>query len=456
MTDESYQKIAFYPFPRQERMIRCPADEVFFGGSRGPGKTFGVLLKWWHFAHQWGEDANGLIIRRTLNGLKDVEEKAKKMYGKVYDLGEHWKGVKKEWRFPNGATLRMSFLDSEDDVQQFQGHEYGLIMPDELTQWKDETNFQLLIACNRSGNPNLKPQIVATGNPGGPGHLWVKKRFVDIAAPETIVTIKRGGHERTRCFIPGLLTDNPVLMATSYGASLASLPEKLRKMYLEGCWDVVEGAFFDEWDPKFHVCRYFTPDPSWRRTFAFDWGYDAPYAGVWMAESPSGSRYIYREIYGYDENRPSGGSREPAKQVAQKIRSIEAQFGEHISDRWVDGQIFNEEGQAQTTGDLFADEGVFFQKVNKREKKNSISMFRQDLAVVNGQCRTKIMDNCRHLIRTLPSIESDPHDPEVYDTKGEDHLLDACCYLYRGNLSVADSLLTLGRGPRSYGKGGWR
>lgn len=454
---EDFQRIAYYPFPRQERMIRCPADEIFFGGGRGPGKTLGILLKWWQFADKWGEDANGLIIRRTLNGLKDVEEKAKKVFGKVYDVRECWKEVKKEWRFPNGASLRMSFLDSEDDVQQFQGHEYGLIMPDELTQWSNETNFQLLIACNRSPNPKLHPQIVATGNPGGPGHQWVKKRFIDIAAPETIVTVKQGGFSRTRCFIPALLTDNPVMMATNYGASLASLPEKLRKMYLEGHWDVVEGAFFDEWDPKTHVVRYFYPDPSWRRSFAFDWGYDAPYAGVWMAESPSGMRYIYREIYGYDEDRPAKGVRETAKQVAQRIRSLEAMHGEYVSERWVDGSIFDEDGGYGTSvGDIFADEGVMFQKANKRQKKNSIQLFRQDLAVVNGQSRLRIMDNCRSLIRTLPAIQSDSHDPEVFDTKGEDHLLDACCYLYRGNLSVADSLLMLGPGPRAYGKGGWR
>lgn len=460
-------RIAYYPFPRQERMIRCPADEIFFGGGRGPGKTLGVLLKWWAFAHRWGPDAKGLLLRRTLAGLKDVEEKAKEVFGKVYDVRECWKEVKKEWRFPNGALLRMSFLDSEDDVLQYQGHEYGLILPDELTQWRDEKNFELLIACNRSQNPNIHPQIIATGNPGGPGHLWVKKRFIDIAAPETIVTVEKVlkgvTHKRTRCFIPALLTDNPVMMATNYASSLASLSEKLRKMYLEGCWDVVEGAFFDEWDPKIHVVRYFAPDPTWKRSFAFDWGYDAPYAGIWMAESPSGMRYIYREIYGMDEERSQNtgqikGVRRPAKQVAQEIRAIENQMGEHVTERWVDGSIFDEDGGGMSVGDLFANEGVFFQKANKKQKKNSIAIFRQDLAVINGVSRLRIMDSCRNLIRTLPSAETDSTDPEVYDTKGEDHLLDACCYLYRGNLSVADSLLMLGagHGTRSYGKGGWR
>lgn len=453
-------RIAFYPFPRQERMIRCPADEIFFGGGRGPGKTLGVLLKWWAFADRWGPDAKGLLLRRTLKGLTDVESKAKEVFGKVYPVRECWKDQKKEWQFPNGAILRLNYLDSEDDVLQYQGHEYGLILPDELTQWKDERNFELLIACNRSSNPEIHPQIIATGNPGGPGHLWVKKRFIDIAPPETIVTVEKehGGkvYTRTRCFIPALLTDNPVMMATNYASSLASLSDKLRKMYLEGCWDVVEGAFFDEWDAKVHTTRYFYPDPSWKRSFAFDWGYDAPYAGVWMAESPSGLRYIYREIYGYDEERPSKGVRRPAKQVAQEIRAIEAQHGEHIQERWVDGSIFDEGGTGRSDGDLFADEGVFFQKVNKREKKHSISLFRQDLAVINGACRLRIMDNCRNLIRTIPALETDPANPEQYDTDGEDHLADACCYLYRGNLSVADSLLMLGQGKKSYGTGGWR
>lgn len=465
------RRIAWSPQPRQARLISCPAQEIFMGGSRGGGKTDGVIGHYYSRMIKWGPAAKGLILRRTLKGLRAMEDRCKEIYGTIFPVKDHWKEQDKTWIFPNGAKLVMNYCDTDADVLQYQGHDYAFIYPEELTQWPNQETYEWLFTINRSPTVGEACQIVSTGNPGGPGMDWVKKRFIDFGPPDRMQTLTfqdpRNPERtltRTRVFIPSSLYDNVYLLGTGYETALLSLPERMRLMYLDGRWDVVEGAFFDEWDPKVHIARSFNPPPEWQRWFSFDWGYDAPYAGIWWCESPAGKIYIYRELYGIDSTKADQGtykgSREGAREVAQRIRQIEARTGEHIIERWVDGSIYDGDGNEASIGTLFEREGVFFQKAVKRNKAGGIQMFRNFLQVTNGTSRLQIMDNCRHLIRTLPNLQVDPHNPELYLSKGgiEDHLAD-CCYMgARKNLPTQDELKTFkAKAPRrAWGKGGWR
>jgi len=459
-------RVAWSPLPRQARLISCPANEIFFGGSRGGGKTDGVIGHFFAKAERWGPKAKGLVLRRTLKGLVAFEQRCKEIYGLVFPVRDHWHKQEKLWEFPNGATLRLGYLESEDDVYQYQGHAYPFLYPEELPQWEHEQNYAWLFTINR--DPEVPCQIVSTGNPGGPGMGWVKRRFIDSGPWDRIHTHEipspREGEppmKRTRIFIPSKLADNPYLQNTGYEAALLQLPERLRLMHYDGRWDVVEGAFFDEWNPDVHVCRAFKPDPSWARWFSFDWGFDKPFAGLWWCQSPAGKKYIYREIYGInDEGEPDKGCRRPARIVAQQIREIEALAGEHITERWGDNSIWNEDGGTGSIGDEFTAEGVFFQKVRKHDKKQGIQMLRGWLTSINGVSQLQIMDNCRNLIRTLPGLQVDPNNPEVFDGRGEDHPVDAAIYGCRKNLLSESDLLMLDssrqRTARLYGSGGWR
>jgi hypothetical protein len=140
---------------------------------------------------------------------------------------------------------------------------------------------------------------------------------------------------------------------------------------------------------------------------------------------------------------------------------IEASVNEHIRERWVDGSIYDSDGNEASIGILFEKEGVFFQKARKSDKAGGVMMFRQMLGVTNGISQLQIMDNCRETIRTLPMLQVDPHNPELYLSKGgvEDHCAD-CCYMgARKNLPTPEESRTLGKtrkAPRSWGKGGWR
>jgi hypothetical protein len=465
-------RISWSPQPRQARFISCPAQEIFFGGSRGGGKTDGVIGHFYARAMRWGPAAKGLVLRRTLKGLRAFERRAKEIYGSIFSVKDHYNETEKMWTFPNGATLILNYCDTDADVLQYQGHDYSFVYPEELTQWPSQETYEWLFTINRSPVVGDQCQVVSTGNPGGPGMEWVKKRFIDFAPADRISTIKFQDPRdpqryltRTRVFIPSSLHDNIYLKNTGYEAALLSLPERMRLMYLDGRWDVVDGAFFDEWNPEVHICRAFNPPPDWKRWFSFDWGYDAPYAGLWWCESPAGKVYIYREIYGLDPEKAEKGnfkgSREGAREVAQRIRQIESRTQEHIIERWVDGSIFDNDGNEASIGTLFEREGVFFQKAAKRNKAGGIQMFRDYLRVVNGISRLQIMDNCRHLIRTLPNLQVDPHNPELYLSKGgvEDHLGD-CCYMgARKDLPTQEErrmLVTNRPARRGWGKGGWR
>ena len=150
----------------------------------------------------------------------------------------------------------------------------------------------------RSTIPNLDARISATTNPGGPGHYWVKKRFVDPVQPGRI--FREAGSQLTRQFIPSLVTDNPTLCQNdpAYIEYLDSLPEKLRRAWRFGDWSVLEGSYFTEFSRLTHTCRPFEIPSSWSRYIAIDWGYwPDPCVCLWFAVSPDSRRkeVLYRE-----------------------------------------------------------------------------------------------------------------------------------------------------------------
>lgn len=465
MSTAEQATISWRPLPRQVRLITCKADEILFGGSRGGGKSDANLGHFFSKAHKYGQAAKGLIIRRTLKGLSDVEARSKEIFGQIFPVKDHWAEMKKQWTFPNGATLKMGYCDKDDDVFQYLGHSYSDIYPEELTQWEKEETYLWLFSINRS--PSVPCQIISNTNPGGPGHKWVKKRFIDPAPPETIMTEKivtPDGRElhRTRTFIQSRLSDNPYLLNTGYEAGLLSLPEKQRLMYYDGRWDVTEGCFLDEWNPEIHICKTFVPPPTWERWFSFDWGYDSPYHGLWWCKSPAGEWKIYRELAGVDPDDDSKGVRHKPEKVAELIREIELRAGEYISSRWADLAIFEDRLGENSIGECFAQAGVRFEKAKKANKKLSIDLFRSKLAIINGTSQLKIMDNCRVTIRTIPTIQVDKNNSDQYDTRGIDHAFDAALYGIRQNMGSEDELLELSSGYKlnavksAQGRYGWR
>lgn len=452
--------IAWSPQERQRVFIQCPYQEILYGGAAGGGKTDGLLGDFLNHANLYGKSAVGVLFRKSFPEFEEVLRRSHEIYGAI---GATYKDKSKSWSFPNGASLRLAYIESYEDALQHRGFQYSWAGWDELTLWGTDDEYIFIQSRMRSAS-GVPTRIVATTNPGGPGHVWVMKRFAVDTHPggmkpfHTYLDIKKNItfedkaldkvktselhadiKRRTRIFIPGRLSDNAFLDSDGeYRARLLSMPESQRKMLLEGRWDVVEGAFFEEWSPHVHVIKGFKPPKDWKRWMAGDWGSSKPYAFLWAATSPSGDVYIYREMYGSD-GKPNVGNRKGAYEVGQLIRSIELENDEWITERYLDASCFDDHGLGTTIATQFASPAggsIHFQKSQKKNKAGSISLLRDYLKTINGQSRLKVMDVCSNLIRTLPSLQTDKNNPEQYDTDGEDHATDALIYLIRKNIKT--------------------
>ena len=242
------------------------------------------------------KDFRGLVIRKNADDLHDWIDRARAMYA-------GWKvevvGKPAEIRFPSGAKIRTGHLKDDNAYEKYQGHEYQRMLIEELTQIPDEERYLKLISSCRSTVENLPARVFLTTNPGGPGHQWVKKRFVDPQIPGK--PFRDPVTNRTRIFIQAKVQDNPTLIKKdpSYIQFLDGLPFELRKAWRDGDWDVFVGMFFTEFDRDHHVYdpREVKILDHWPRFRSIDWGYAAPMACYWHAVGPDSHIYTYREYY---------------------------------------------------------------------------------------------------------------------------------------------------------------
>ena len=193
--------------------------------------------------------------------------------------------------FPNGSRIRLGYCDRESDVYQYQGQEYDVIGLEEATHFT-EAQVQFLCTCNRATGENFPTRMYYTCNPGGVGHAWVKRLFIDRRYREA-------EQKEDYAFIPARVYDNTVLLARDPGyiRALMNLPEYLRRAHLEGDWDALAGQYFPEFRRDKHVCEPFALPAWWRRFRAMDWGYNDPCCVLWFVCAPDGRIYVYREEY---------------------------------------------------------------------------------------------------------------------------------------------------------------
>lgn len=272
--------------PRQAAFIACPVFEVLFGGARGGGKTDGELGEWISHQDQYGKDASGLMVRRSIRDLEDTIKRSRELY---LPLGARFHEQDKVWRFPNKAEIKFRYLDNDRDADHYQGHSYTRVYVEELTQFASPVPIFKLMATLRSGT-GVPCGFRATANPGGPGHHWVKERYIDPAPAGWKVFEREFRNpwsgksiKRDWVFIPSKLNDNKYL-GDEYVANLyMSGSAQLVKSWLEGDWSVVEGAFFSEWSSERHVIPPFAIPPHWRRFRSGDWGSAKPFSIGWWA-----------------------------------------------------------------------------------------------------------------------------------------------------------------------------
>ena len=433
----------------QTDFLAAGEREVLYGGSAGGGKSYAMLAD--PLRYMGHPSFSGLLLRHTTEELRELIFKSQEMYPKIWK-GIKWSERKMQWTAPSGARLWMSYLDKEDDVLRYQGLAFSWIGFDELTQWPTPFAWNYMRSRLRSTAPDLPVYMRATTNPGGRGHHWVKKMFIDPVAPnksfnatdiDTGETLKYpAGHEKAgkplfkRRFIPARLKDNPYLSRQGdYEAMLLSLPEQQRRQLLDGDWDIKEGAAFTEFDRNLHVIEPYRIPSNWVKFRACDYGYGSYSAVLWFAVAPSEQIIVYRELY---------VSKVLATDLADRVLELEAEDG-NIKYGVLDSSLWHKRGD---TGPSLAEQMIMRgcrwrpsdrSKGSRVAGKNEVHR-RLQVDEFTEEPRMVFFNTCVNTVSQLPAIPLDKKNPEDVDTHSEDHLYDALRYgiMSRPRFSVFD------------------
>ena len=425
---------------RQFAFINTTADEVLYGGAAGGGKSFGQFLDTVIYAGKY-PGSRQIIFRRTLAELEQSiinyfrENLPQKQFR--YNASKYYGTFVK-----NGSVVYFGYIGKHDDVYRYQGAEYDVIRFDELTHFTEESYLYLMSRLR--GTKPYPRAMKSTTNPGGRGHSWVKARFVDPSPPNVEFEgyDKKGRATGSRIFLPAVVYDNPRLMKNDPGyiQRLENQDERDRRALLYGEWDLFDGQYFDSFDRGIHVVEPIF-DPSkipndWEFYISIDYGLDM-LAALLIGVAPGNRFYVIREFY--DGNQHPDGRHKGliVSEAAEAIKALGKGFPVRMTfappDLW---------GKSKDTGKSIAE--VFYE--------NGVRLFRVDNNRVSGwmvlkemlkpypdeqgamTAQLKIFNGCRHLIRTLPAVAVDEHNPNDVATEPHEltHAPDALRYFFAG------------------------
>jgi hypothetical protein len=426
--------------------------------------------------HRFGAPFRGVIFRKTYPSLEEIEQRAKEIFFPVYGPSIYREG-KKQFDFPRGGWLKLRALEDDKHVYKYIGHQFTDIAFDELTMWATSFAYNYMVSRNRSAAASGIPcQVLSASNPGGPGHHWVKQRFLmREGAPHMkhpplepqVVQMTSG--RRTRVFIPAKLKDNLILMKNDPGYidRLESQADpNIRRALMEGDWDILAGAALPELRQDVHLIKNVTPPPGADTWVACDWGYTKPFSVGFFFRNFDGDVIQWAELYGAGKKEGEGTGESPQR-VWEKVQSLEMEFGVRgTRERWLDGQHFNPEPGSPSIAQLLGGETAGWRPWSKGPGSRQAKKMRlhEFLKVVNGKARLVFCERCVHTWRTLVAVPVDHKNPEDVDTDSEDHAFDMVCGAMMKDIKSKDEMnrimasrravQAIGYGPVG-GRGGW-
>ena len=441
------------PSEKQRQFLRDKHKYVAYGGARGGGKSWAVRIKAVLLCYRY-PGIKVMIVRKTYpelraNHIQPLCELLRCGAGKGQAFADY-NDAKKEIRFPTGSVILFRYCDTDKDAARFQGTEVDVLFVDEATQQTEEV-IKKLTACVRGVN-DFPKRIYYTCNPGGPGHGWVKRLFIDKKYED-------GETPEEYSFIQASVKDNPALMQSNpdYIRQLESLPPKLREAWLHGRWDIYEGQFFEDFRETVdlqaahnagcdlteaelkqqgrwvHVIEPFDlakgAASNWKIYRSYDFGYGKPFSCAWWAVDYDGVIYRIMELYGCTKT-PNEGLKWTPDQQFSEIHRIET------THPWLKGK--NIQGVADpaiwdaSRGESIAETAVRYGVYVTPGDNNRIPGWMQIHYRLqfdeNGYARMYVFSNCNAFIRTIPLLIYDEHKPEDLDTSMEDHVADETRY----------------------------
>ncbi len=389
------------PNPKQEEFFLANSRFVAYGGARGGGKSWAVRVKSSLLALNY-PGCKILLIRRTLPELKENQIRPLMLLLNniaVYKETDH------TFTFANGSIIKAGYCDREDDVLQYQGQEYDFIFVDEATQIT-EYQFMWLSSCLRGVN-DFPKRCYLTCNPGGVGHSWVKRLFIDREY--------RGAEKPEEyTFIHAKASDNGILKEKDPGylAWLDSLPDGQREAWRDGNWDAFIGQYFSEFSRDIHVCEPFAIPEHWRRYVSMDYGLDMC-AVLWIAVSPDNRSYVYKELH-----KPNL----PVSEAASEI--VYMNNGDTIYEFLAPPDLWSRQRETgRTTAEIFSESGIYLAKTSNNRVAGWLAVKEQLKPIRDEEgkqtAKLQIFKNCTNLIKFLPQLCYDDRNPS--DCKTEPH-----------------------------------
>ena len=400
--------------PKQKLFYASRTLYTAYGGAKGGGKTHAVRVKAAGGAQKW-PGIKILVMRATYKDLErnHIEPLLRMVPKELYS----YNGTSHRMKFTNGSMIEFGHWQGERSENEYSGIEYDWIFLDEATQFSYRA-FQFLGGCLRGAN-SIPKRMYLTCNPGGVGHRWVKRLFIDRIYNTSDPDPEARENPADYTFIPATVEDNVHLLNSPGGANyrrmLANMPDNLKRAYRYGDWNALGGSFFPEFSPKTHVRAPFELPAHWPRYRSFDYGLDK-LACYWFAVDEDGRSWCYREV-----TETGLIVREAAKRIAGATRPDEGITATYAPpDMWS-----RQKDSGKTMAELFTLCGVPVVKSDNNRVQGA-GMMKDLLApgpvrdpavrkLCGGDCEKLPMllffPNCKEIIGDMQDIQADPNNP---------------------------------------------
>ncbi len=411
-------QIPYQPNEKQKLFHASPCEEVFYGGAKGGGKSCALTIEAFIYGMEY-PGAKIYLFRESYDQLEAtlIKEWLEKIPPQLYRGNPK---TQYSVTLVNKTEVFFRYLEGESDAKKYDGREMDFVGVDELTKHSEKA-IQVLLSCLRSPK-GFPPRFRATGNPGGPGHMWVKRNFVDATDYGQHITLDPVTGSR-RQFVPAFVWDNPVLMDNdpNYVKRLQNLPEDERKALLHGEWNIFAGQYYPEFSREIHIVRGELELPSWHKKFrCMDYGLDMT-ACYWIDVDDHNKLLVYRELHQSGLN---------LTQAANRINEMTERH-EQISYTVASKDLWN---RNKDTGvpevETMIRHGLRNMKQADNRRIPGWRLLREYLTpydepqqdgTTRKTAKLLIHESCYNLIKALPAIQRDDNDFE--DVADEPHEL---------------------------------
>ena len=397
---KNFVSAGYLPQPKQldfhaaARLCDLPdgPSQIGFGGARGPGKSHAS------FAQLALDDCRripGLKALYLRLSAKQAREQSDDLRRIVLRRVPH-RYIRSEGlvTFPNESRIVIGHFRTENDVDQYLGLEYDVILVEEATTLSD-TKYRALRDSNRTSK-DFRPRIYTTANPGGIGHVWYKNRFVDPF---------RNREEADTRFIPATIEDNSVI-DPDYQRKLEENTGWKLRAHRYGEWEIAAGQFLDSFRYDQHVIEPFPTPPEWHYFLGMDYGYKHPTVFLLLAADGDDNLYVL------DEHVQSGWL---PQQHAAAVKAMVERNGASHEALWhvYSGPDIFAQRSELTIADHYNDEDLYFNKA-ETDRIQGANEVRTRLGNVDMGISPSlfIFNRCRRLIECLPNLQNDPKNPE--------------------------------------------